>query len=105
MSYNECKGCKHDENRNAIGTALEFCTYCKRASDDKFHRMHHKDLFKPSEVTESEIKPYKGEYRCPECDTYNGEWKKREKAVKEYFVDIVYCWHCGCKVQITGHKK
>lgn len=34
---------------------------------------------------------------CPKCGTYNEVWKKREKTVKR---DVVYCWHCGCKVQL-----
>ena len=50
-------------------------------------------------------KTYDPGYRCPRCGTYNGTWKKREKTVSEGVKDITYCWHCGCKVQITGGKK
>lgn len=47
------------------------------------------------------MKTYKGEYRCPKCDTYNEAWKKREKTVGE---DTVYCWHCGCKVRLKNKE-
>ena len=42
-------------------------------------------------------KPYKDDHICPNCSTYNEVWTKRENTVKK---DIVYCWHCGCKVQL-----
>ncbi len=48
------------------------------------------------------MKTYKKGYRCPDCDTYNETWKKREKTVGK---DEVYCWHCGCKVQLGEVKK
>lgn len=45
---------------------------------------------------------YKGDYRCPDCDTYNEAWERREHTVHE---DIVYCWHCGTGVRLGGMKK
>lgn len=41
---------------------------------------------------------YRDGHTCPQCGTYNAVWEKREKTVKK---DIVYCWHCGCKVQLN----
>lgn len=49
-------------------------------------------------ILNREAQPYKREYKCPECSTHNEVWKKREKTVKG---DIVYCWHCGCAVQLN----
>lgn len=41
--------------------------------------------------------PYKYSGICPKCSTYNEVWEKRENTVQG---DVVYCWHCGCKVQL-----
>lgn len=41
--------------------------------------------------------PYEYVGTCPKCGTYNEAWEKREKTVER---DVVYCWHCGCKVQL-----
>lgn len=41
--------------------------------------------------------PYKYAGTCPKCGTYNEVWEKRENTVNG---DVVYCWHCGLKVQL-----
>lgn len=56
--------------------------------------------YREPEVYESVfiMQRYRGNYMCPECYTHNAEWERREKT--KHF-DIVYCWHCGCKVKLN----
>lgn len=44
---------------------------------------------------------YKGYYRCPNCNTTNTIWEKRENTVEN---DTVYCWHCGTKVKLESKR-
>lgn len=67
---------------NCRDCTREGCKYSACVNGNKFDR-------KPDE--------YEGDYICPRCKTYNEIWKKRENTKKK---DIVYCWHCGNKVQL-----
>lgn len=44
------------------------------------------------------VKPYKYDYICPTCGSYNEIFKHREATVKK---DKAYCWHCGQRVQLN----
>ena len=48
MNDNGCERCKYDET-GSIETILQFCNYCKRASDDELHQRLHEDFFEPLE--------------------------------------------------------
>ncbi|WP_099467793.1 hypothetical protein [Konateibacter massiliensis] len=82
----------NDLNDLAIQTMSSLIEYYGNSDSRSIDCKRAKNL-----LIKNSLKIYKGNYTCPSCSTFNSVWESREHTVKN---DVVYCWHCGQKVQL-----